>query len=175
MLDERSREIANPHSGERIIIRTSGAQTDGRLLVFDVSLPPGGHVPTGHVHRHQVERFTVLRGRLRFRMGWRTVVVHVGQSVTVPAGAAHWFGNPGPGAATARVEVQPALRTEDLLRASARLGPAGGRFGVRLPSPGDLARLLLEFRREVSVPHVPAVVTDPALRLIDRLTTRRGG
>src|SRR5690348_8105757 len=59
------RVIVNPISGERIIIRESGAQTNGRLLVFDLYLPPGAHVPARHVHPVQEERFTVVSGLMR--------------------------------------------------------------------------------------------------------------
>ena len=56
------RVIDNAVSGERIVIRKSGAQTGGRVLAFDLFLPPGGHVPAGHVHPVQEERFTVVAG-----------------------------------------------------------------------------------------------------------------
>src|SRR5437588_6297288 len=90
------RVIDNPISGERIVIRESGAQTGGRLLSFDLFLPPGGHVPARHVHPVQEEQFTVVAGRMRFRLGpfgRRTIQAHPGDTVLVPAGTAHWFGN----------------------------------------------------------------------------------
>jgi hypothetical protein len=58
--DTAKRVIENPISGERIVIRESGAQTGGRLLSFDLHLPTGAHVPAGHVHPSQEERFTVV-------------------------------------------------------------------------------------------------------------------
>ena len=39
------RMFDNPISGERIVIRESGAHNGGRLLAFDLFLPPGGHLP----------------------------------------------------------------------------------------------------------------------------------
>ena len=56
------RLISNPISGEQILIHTSGAETDGKLLVFDLFLPPGKHVPSRHTHPIQEERFTILAG-----------------------------------------------------------------------------------------------------------------
>jgi len=53
------RVIDNALTGERIVIRQTAAQTGGRMLAFDLFLPPGGHVPAGHVHPVQEERFTV--------------------------------------------------------------------------------------------------------------------
>ena len=64
------RVIDNPISGERIVIRESGVQTGGRLLSFDLFLPPGGHVPARHVHPIQEEQFTVVAGRMRFAALW---------------------------------------------------------------------------------------------------------
>src|SRR5689334_7523950 len=79
------RQIVNPVSGERIVIRTSGAETGGRLLVFDLVLPPGAHVPAGHTHPMQVERFTVLAGQVRFTLGRQTMLSVTGDVVEVPA------------------------------------------------------------------------------------------
>lgn len=153
------RLIENPVSGERIVIRRSGASTGGRLLVFDLYLPPGGHVPAGHVHPVQEERFTVVEGRMRFRLaGRRAVVAGPGDTVVVPPRTAHWFGNAGPGEAHARVEVRPALRMEEFFEATEAMARAGHLLGTRLPRPWDLAAVLLEYRREVAVPHVPEVV-----------------
>src|SRR5919202_1072382 len=105
--------ITNPISGERIVIRESAAQTGGRLLAFDLFLPPGAHVPARHVHPVQKEQFTVIAGRMRFSLGRRTIVATPGDTVLVPAGTAHWFGNVGAGVAHARVEARPALRMEE--------------------------------------------------------------
>jgi quercetin dioxygenase-like cupin family protein len=155
--------IDNPLSGERIVIRVSGAETNGQLLAFDLFLPPGGHVPARHVHPQQEERFTVLDGRLRFQFGRRTVLLNKGESVVVPAGTAHWFGNPGPAAAHALVEVRPALRMQALLEASQHLAQTSHLPGTRLPGPSALARMLLEFQPELAVPHIPALLLKPLL------------
>jgi quercetin dioxygenase-like cupin family protein len=157
------RVIDNPISGERIVIRTSGAQSDGRLLCFDLFLPPGGHVPARHVHPKQVERFTVLAGELRFRVGRRTIICTPGDTVAVPAGTAHWFGNPGQQVAHAQVEVEPALRMQELLAATGAMASAGHLFGTQLPRLPDLALVLLEFRHELAIPNVPAVVVRAVL------------
>ena len=149
------RVIVNPVSGERIVIRTRGAETDGRLLVFDLFLPPGARVPAQHAHPIQTERFTMQAGRMRFVLGWRSILAVPGDTVLVPPGTAHWFENAGSDTVCVRVEVRPALRTEELLEASAALATTGRFFGTRLPPLSDLAGLLHEFQREVAVPHVP--------------------
>jgi quercetin dioxygenase-like cupin family protein len=167
------RVIHNPVSGERIVIRTTAAQTDGRLLVFDLSLPPGGHVPARHAHLSQQERFTVVEGRMRFSLGGKTRIVNPGESVVVPKGQAHWFGNPGPEPSLARVEVRPALRTQEFFEANETIANAGHFLGTRLPRLSDLAAVLLEYEREVSVPNVPAAVVRRLLAPLAWLGRRR--
>jgi quercetin dioxygenase-like cupin family protein len=150
------RVIDNAISGERIVIRKSGAQTGGRVLAFDLFLPPGGHVPARHVHPVQEERFTVVAGRMRFRLGRRTIVASAGETVRVPPGTPHWFGNDGVDVALARVSVRPALRMEELLHRTGLLGVEGHLPGTHMPRLSDLALVLLEFQRELAVPNVPA-------------------
>jgi quercetin dioxygenase-like cupin family protein len=165
--------IDNSISGERIVIRESGAETGGRLLSFDLFLPPGAHVPARHVHPVQEEQFTVVAGRMRFRLGRRTILAHPGDTVLVPAGTAHWFGNAGAGVAHVRVDVRPALRMEELFEAAAAMGRARLFPGARLPRPSDLALFLLEFQRELAVPDVPAFLVRALLAPLAWLARRR--
>jgi quercetin dioxygenase-like cupin family protein len=167
------RVIDNPISGEHIVIRASGAETDGRLLAFDLFLPRGGHVPARHIHPGQEERFTVVAGLMRFRLGRRTILAHPGETVLIPAGRAHWFGNAGAKVAHARVEVRPALRMEEFFEANEAMGVAGHFGTTALPRLTDLARVLLEFQREVAVPNAPAFVVRALLTPLAWLGRRR--
>jgi quercetin dioxygenase-like cupin family protein len=167
------RVIANPISGEQIVIHTSGAETNGKLLVFDLFLPPGKQVPSRHTHPIQEERFTILAGTMRFRLGWRRILATPGDTIAVPAGVAHWFGNAGSGVAHARVEVRPALRMEELLAMAATI-EAGTQRSIRhwvrqLPA---VARLLIEFQHEVAAPGLVAWLVQPILAVIARLDRR---
>jgi quercetin dioxygenase-like cupin family protein len=160
--------IDNPGTGERIVIRTSAAQTAGQLLAFDLFLPPGGHVPARHAHPEQEERFTVLKGQIRFRLGRRTMLAGPGETLLIPPRTPHWFGNAGAGVACARVEVRPALRMEELLD---RVGAMGVRGHV--PRLSDVAAVLLDFQHELAVPDVPAFLVRAALAPLAWLGRRR--
>jgi quercetin dioxygenase-like cupin family protein len=167
------RMIANPVSGEQIIIHTSGAETDGKLLVFDLFLPPGAQVPSRHTHPIQEERFTILAGTMRFRLGWRRILATPGDTIVIPPGVAHWFGNASPGVVHARVEVRPALRTEALFATVATI-EAGEHRSIRhwvrqLPA---LVRLLIDFQREVAAPGLAGWLVRPVLAVIARRDRR---
>jgi hypothetical protein len=61
--------LDNPISGERFVFRQTAGETDGRLLAFDLVLAPNGHVPGGHVHPEQEERFHFKDFGDRLRQG----------------------------------------------------------------------------------------------------------
>ena len=117
--------IENPVSGERIHFLQTAADTDGELLEFELELTPDGHVPGAHVHPEQEERFHVLEGTMKFRLGMRTIVAGPGESVVVPAGRVHKFANGSDAPARARVEVVPALDMEQLLETTVELAHEG--------------------------------------------------
>jgi mannose-6-phosphate isomerase-like protein (cupin superfamily) len=91
--------IQNAVSGERITFRRTAAHTDGEVLEFDLELTADGRVPGAHVHPEQEERFRVLEGTMKFRLGMRTIFAHAGESVVVPAGRVHKLSNGGDGPA----------------------------------------------------------------------------
>jgi quercetin dioxygenase-like cupin family protein len=149
------RVLDNPGTGERIVIRTSGAETNGELLEFDLFLRPGAHVPARHLHPRQEERFTILDGTLRFSAGGRARIAGPGEVLVVPAGTPHWFGNCGKTVALVRVEVRPAMRMQELFATSVERATSASNWWSRLIGS---ALILLEFQSEVGVPHVPAFV-----------------
>jgi len=73
------------------------------------------------------------------------------------------------------VEVRPALRTEEFFEANETMARAGHFLGTRLPRLSDLARVLLEFEREVSIPNVPPLLVRGFLAPLAWLARRRAG
>jgi mannose-6-phosphate isomerase-like protein (cupin superfamily) len=144
--------ISNPVSGETIAFR----HISDECLAFDLHLTPDGHVPGMHVHPEQTERFEVVEGRMKFRLGLKTIEAGPGEVVTVPAGAAHKFVNAGDEPVIARVEVRPALKMAELLETTVKLAEAGRTTRKGMPRPTALALFTKEFRREVRAPFPPA-------------------
>jgi quercetin dioxygenase-like cupin family protein len=166
--------ISNPVSGERITFRRTAADTDGELLEFDLELAADGRVPGAHVHPEQEERFHVLEGTMKFRLGMRTIVAHAGDSVAVPAGRVHKFSNGGDGPARARVQVVPALDMEELLCTTTQLAHEGKVMRSGMPKPLHLALFVQRFRREVRAPFPPAWMVRAVLGPLAALARRRG-
>jgi quercetin dioxygenase-like cupin family protein len=166
--------IHNPISGEQIEFLRTSADTDGALLEFELELTPDGRVPGAHVHPEQEERFHVLEGTMKFRLGLRTIVAEAGESVVVPAGRVHKFANAGDGPARARVEVVPALDMEDLLCTTTELAHDGHVLRSGLPKPLHLALFVQRFRREVRAPFPPAGVVRAMMAPLAALARRRG-
>jgi quercetin dioxygenase-like cupin family protein len=145
--------IENPVTGERFTFTHTAASTDGELLAFDFALRPGGKVPVPHVHPIQTERFEVVSGEVRFRLGLRTFVAGPGEVVEAPPGVAHGFANAGEGEATMRVEVRPALKMEEMFAEVVALAEAGRMSRRGLPrNPLTLARLARRYDQEAHAP-----------------------
>ena len=117
--------LENPVTGERFTFTHTAASTGGELLAFDFALRPGGAVPIPHVHPVQTERFEVVAGRMRFRVGLRTRIATPGDVIEVAPGVMHSFANAGDEEARLRVEVRPALAMEQMFAAVVALARGG--------------------------------------------------
>jgi quercetin dioxygenase-like cupin family protein len=164
--------IVNPLSGEQITVRATAADTGGSVLEWELLLAPGGRVPSSHSHPEQEERFCVLDGQMRFRVGGRRITAGPGEEVLVPPGTVHHFANAGPRPARVAVQTRPALSMQELLSTAAAMAQAQHAASRRLPSPVDLALFMRDFEREVRAPYLPAAlvraVTRPAAWLAAR-------
>jgi len=165
--------LDNPISGERFIFHQTAGDTGGRLLAFDLILAPDGHVPGGHVHPVQEERFRVLRGTMKFRKGLTSVIARAGDEVVVPPGSYHRFANAGKEPAMVRVEVRPALSMERLYQTVVALTRDGRTLRSGMPKPLDLALFMREFDQEVQAPLAPGLVR-VATAPLAWLAARRG-
>jgi mannose-6-phosphate isomerase-like protein (cupin superfamily) len=166
--------LTNQVSGETIEFIQTAADTDGELLAIDLTLTPDGQVPGTHVHPEQEERFEVLSGRMKFKLGFKTITAGPGETVVVPAGKRHRFSNAGDQDAHVRVEVRPALRMEELFETTAALAAEGHVWSTGMPKPLDLALFVREYEREVRAPFPPSWVVRATTAPLAALARRRG-
>ena len=118
--DARTRRAASGSRSGKPPRRRAGAGGDR---------PPASTEPSGpgrvHLHPLQEERFQVVEGTMRFRMGRQRVVAGPGEVVVVPRGVKHDFANAADDEALVRVEVRPALKMERLFETAVELARQG--------------------------------------------------
>jgi quercetin dioxygenase-like cupin family protein len=170
--------VENPVTGERFTFTHTAASSGGELLAFDFALAPRGVVPMPHVHPIQSERFEVVSGRTRFRVGLRTVVAEPGDVVLVEPGVAHSFANAGEDEARLRVEVRPALAMEEMFADVIALARDGRMSSRGMPrNLLDLALLARTYDREAHAPllglRLQRLLLAPLVALARRRERRR--
>ena len=95
----------NPVTGERAIVRIGSEESTDGWFATDLYVQPGGAVSGEHVHPNIIERFTVQRGKVGFRVDGRESIAELGQPLTVPAGIPHDWWNAGDEEALVLVEL----------------------------------------------------------------------
>jgi mannose-6-phosphate isomerase-like protein (cupin superfamily) len=135
-----SETVENPATGERVTFVRTAADTNGQLLVLELTWPRPGRRAAAHVHPEMEERYEVLSGTAAFRIGGEPErTAGPGEVVTVPPGTTHEAWNPTEHEVRLKVEFRPALRWEE--------------FVVRLFAGNEpVADLMREFRREIAPP-----------------------
>jgi quercetin dioxygenase-like cupin family protein len=157
--------IANPVTGETVTFQRTSADSDGELVIAEVTLEPGGSAAGVHVHPNQTETFQILDGTVGFRLGRERLFATAGETVVVKAGTAHAFWNTGEGQARFRCEIRPALGFERLLETMFALARDGKTNGRGLPHPLRLAAIVDHHRDDVQLPILPLPVQRLAARV----------
>jgi quercetin dioxygenase-like cupin family protein len=150
--------IENPVTGERAVVRVGTVETAGAYGVVDLYVRPRGAVVGEHWHPAMDERFTVLRGRVDFRLGGQEQTAALGREIHVPAGLRHDWWNAGEEEALVRIEVRPAARFEAMILNLFGLAQDGRTNARGLPNLLQLALLVREFRDVIRFTRPPQAV-----------------
>jgi quercetin dioxygenase-like cupin family protein len=142
----RAGDVAeNPVTGERVVVRVGTEDSGGELLVAEAFLSPGAAVAGEHVHPSIDEWFTVLEGRVGFRLDGREIMAPVGERLHVPPGMAHDWWNAGDEEARVIVEISPAARFEEAVLNTFGLARDGKTNSKGMPNPLQVALFAREF------------------------------
>ena len=166
--------LENPVTGERIVFGRTTGDSGGAVLSFAYFLRAGGSVPLAHVHPRQEERFEVVSGRARIRVGRRLLRASAGESVVVPRGTVHRLWNDGEDELHVLVEFRPALRTEEGFEQLFGLAREGKLSRRGFPHPLQIAVMAKEYRDEAQFPLVPAFVQRALIAPLAAIGARRG-
>lgn len=148
--------------GAEVVLRPSGGDCGPGEFQFDVIGTPRGFITQSHAHTDQQERYEVISGAMRLKLGGQTTLLEAGDRMATPAGAAHRQLPAGDGPGHVRVTMSPAGTTEDFLRRLEEMSRRGqiNRFGMPRPVAG--ARLIRDFE-EAGHATVPPVAVQRAL------------
>ncbi len=82
--------IENPVTGQRILFLTSARENGGTRWEVEWFIQPHrGRFPPAHMHPAFPERFEILAGSARYRVGRQEYAVRAGEVITLPAGIGH--------------------------------------------------------------------------------------
>lgn len=76
-------------TGETITFTKSTVETNGAFVKTLVTLPASGEGPPTHRHVHQTELFEAVEGKLGLECDGNKIVLHPGESFTVPSNTLH--------------------------------------------------------------------------------------
>ena len=150
--------LENPVTGERVVIRIGSAETAGARGLVDLYIRPDGAVVGEHWHPAMEECFTVLRGRVGFRLAGRQEIAEPGREIHVPAGMPHDWWNAGDEEARVRVEIRSAARFEALILNLFGLAQDGKTNARGLPNLLQLALLAREFSDVIRFTRPPPII-----------------
>ncbi len=146
--DDSSRRIANPAVGMRGTILRTGSETNGELFEVEFLVEPGDWTGPDHIHLRQEERFEIMSGTLRLRVGDKEELLTPGSTHVLPQGTSHNLRNEGPGEARFLLQLRPALRMEAYLRDLWRAANEGSKRRWGAPSILELAVIQREYPNE---------------------------
>ncbi len=114
-------------------------------MVGDLYVRPGGAVAGEHFHPVTEEFFTVVSGRVGFRIDGRESIAELDQRLHVPAGTAHDWWNAGEKEAHIIVEIRPGERFEEMALNLFGLAQDGKTNSKGMPNPLQAAIFAREF------------------------------
>ena len=124
----------NPVTGERGVVWVGTEESGGELLVSALYVRPGGAVVGEHIHPVIHESFTLVRGRVGFRLDGRESVAGPGKRLHVSPGIVHDWWNAGEEEAQVVVEIRPGARFEEAIRNSFGLAQDGKTNAKGMPN-----------------------------------------
>jgi quercetin dioxygenase-like cupin family protein len=109
------------------------ADNDGRVAMFEMTVPEQAKVPAAHYHRDFEEVWYGLGGNLTVTVDGVAHQLRSGDALFVPRGAVHRFDNLDAGDARALITLTPAVAGKKYFEEIAAVVNAGG--------PPDMARV----------------------------------
>lgn len=166
-------EFVNP-DGERLIIRKSERETNGKLLEMEAVYNANSPRPPLHYHPYQEEQFRVLQGTFRVKVGETEDTYETGDEFTVPPNTPHWMHNVSDEEGRLRWQIRPAMKSQDFFATMWGLAADGKTNADGVPSLLQLAVILREYSDEFRASSPPFIVQRLLFAGLALIGRRRG-
>jgi quercetin dioxygenase-like cupin family protein len=167
--------IANPVTGERLVVRATARESGGERFEIERFLPPDHPRQPERVHPRQETQITVVRGLAGFKLDGKVRVALPGERLLAPAGARHQLWNAGGDTLHVRFEQRPGLEsTERLLLALCALAAAGKTDSNGTPGLLQRAVMIPAYADTLRLTSPPWPVQRALCRLLGPLARARG-
>jgi mannose-6-phosphate isomerase-like protein (cupin superfamily) len=166
--------VENPITGERVVVRIGGDDTNGERLVCDMYVRPGGRVAGAHVHDTLSERFEVVAGVIGYELDGHRGLAGPGERIEVPPGRVHDWWNAGEEELHAVVEVWPCARFEQAIQTSFALAIEGRTNADGMPGLLQLAVIGQEFADVIRFTSPPRWIQRALFGVLAPIGRRRG-
>jgi quercetin dioxygenase-like cupin family protein len=167
--------IANPVTGERVVVRATARDSGGERFEIERFLPPDYPRQPERVHPRQETQITVVRGLAGFKLEGKVRMALPGERLLAPAGARHQLWNAGGDTLHVRFEQRPGLEsTERLLLALCALAAAGKTDSNGTPGLLQRAVMIPAYADALRLTSPPWPVQRALCRLLGPLARARG-
>jgi len=134
----QAREIIRVGQTE-ITFLLEGKDTDGRLAMFEFTVPAGAKVPLAHSHERNDETVYGIEGVITFTVNGTRHDVGPGETFFIPRGAVHGYNNFGQTRTKALTIVTPALLSPEFFKEIAAL--------VNVVGPPDMEKIKVVYSK----------------------------
>ena len=173
--------LTHPLTGERVVLGPQAAPDDP--LVIDDHWVAADHATLPHAHPGMQERWEIVAGCARFRIGDAEWTARPGQVVVAPAGVPHHAWNLGGEPVRLRITMTPGLRWAEVVRRVFTASDPAELAGLPREFPGELALARPASRLDAALPgwhfrerherFVPGADPGAAMAALRALTTEQ--
>ena len=173
-MSKRGDAFNNPITGEYGAVRLGTEDTPDKRIVTDLRLRSGGAVIGEHVHPSIDLRFTVIAGKIGYRLDGKEGVASGGDVLEIERGHIHDWWNAGDDEARVIVEVMPADRFELLISTLFGLAIDGKTNKKGVPNLLQMAVIAQEFEDIVQFMSPPPSIQNILFGILAPIGRRRG-
>jgi quercetin dioxygenase-like cupin family protein len=170
------KSIEHPLTGERITFLETAATSGGERLSMEFEMRPGGDMPSTHTHPRAEERFELTAGRLRIVHAGVTRTAETGDTIIIPPGTSHAWGNPYDEPARVIIDLCPAYQMETFFETFFGLA-ADGLVNAKNNMPKNFlqsAVLANDFRGQLELPGAAGIALRVLASALAPLARKRG-